>query len=239
MGRLGVRPEAAREFVLGLSALAGLVVEGVFTHLAASDLADPGFTNRQVSVFSGVIEGLAAAGVRPRWVHASNSAAILNHPAARFDLVRAGITLYGLDPSDEVPCPAGCEPALAWKATVAQVKRLPAGHGVSYGPEYVTTAPETLAVLPVGYADGYRRVPKNVNEVLVHGQRVPVRGRVCMDQIVIGVSAVPGVRQGDEVVLLGRQGSEQLSAEALGSRWGTINYDVTSGIMARVPRVYR
>jgi alanine racemase len=109
---------------------------------------------------------------------------------------------------------------------------------VSYGPEYVTAAPETVAVLPVGYADGYRRVPKNVNQVLLHGRRVPVRGRVCMDQIVVSVSSLPDVRVGDEVVLLGTQGGERISAEELGQRWGTINYDVTSGVMARVGREY-
>jgi alanine racemase len=239
MGRLGVLPEAGLELLRALGRLEGLVVEGLFTHLAASDVADPAFTHKQVSVFAGMVDGLTAAGLRPRYVHASNSAAAIAHPAARFDLVRSGIVLYGLDPSDDVPCPPGCEPALAWKASVAQVKTLPAGHGVSYGPEYTTPAPETVAVLPVGYADGYRRVPKNVNQVLIGGTRAPVRGRVCMDQIVVGVSGVPGVRQGDEVVLLGRQGGEQMSAEALARRWGTINYDVTSGILARVPRLFR
>lgn len=239
MGRLGVLPAEAPGLAQALCDLEGLAVEGLFTHFAAADVADPASTRAQIAAFDGVLGALSAAGRRPPLVHAANSAGVLAHPAARYDLVRSGIALYGLDPSDDVPCPPGLRPALTWKAQVAQVKTLPTGHGVSYGPEYVTRAAETVAVLPVGYADGFRRVPKNVNEVLVGGQRAPVRGRVCMDQIVVGVSHVPGVRQGDEVVLLGRQGSEQIRAEDVARRWGTINYDVTSGIMARVERVYR
>jgi alanine racemase len=239
MGRLGVLSPDAPALLRALRGLDGLDVEGLFTHLAASDLADQSSTLAQLRALDDVLGALGAAGLRPPIVHAANSAAVVRRPEARYDLVRSGIMLYGLDPSDDVPCPPGFSPALAWKTRVAQVKNLPPGHGVSYGPEYITRTAETVAVLPVGYADGYRRVPKNVNEVLVGGQRAPVRGRVCMDQIVIGVSHVPGVRVDDEVVLIGRQGAETISAEALARRWGTINYDVTSGIMARVQRVFR
>jgi alanine racemase len=238
MGRLGVLPADALDFVRALRGLAGLSVDGLFTHFAASDMADQASTLAQIAALDGVLGALSAAGLRPSCVHAANSAAVVRQPNARYDLVRSGIMLYGLDPSDDVPCPPGFRPVLTWKTVVAQVKILPAGHGVSYGPEYATAAQETVAVLPVGYADGYRRVPKNVNSVLVGGQRAPVRGRVCMDQCVAGVSHVPGVRVGDEVVLLGRQGAEQLRAEEVARRWGTINYDVTSGIMARVERFF-
>ena len=172
-------------------------------------------------------------------MHAANTAGVIEYPSARYDLVRSGIAIYGLDPSDDVPCPPGFIPALTWKARVIQVKTLPPGHGVSYGAEYVTTTTETVAVAAAGYADGFQRVPKGANEVLVGGQRRPVRGRVCMDQVVVGVDDVPGVRVGDEVVLLGRQGEETISASDVARRWGTINYDVVSGIMARVERVYR
>jgi alanine racemase len=238
MGRLGVLPAEALALFRALAALDGLRVEGVFTHFAASDVADPAFTRQQIAAFDGVLTALTAAGLRPPLVHASNSAGLFGFPAARYDLVRAGIALYGLDPSSDVPCRPGFRPALAWKASVAQIKTLPAGHGISYGPEYTTTAPETVAVLPVGYADGYRRVPKNVNEVLIGGRRAPVRGRVCMDQIVVSLDGIDGVRAGDEAVLLGSQGHERLSAEELARRWGTINYDVVSGVMARVGREY-
>ena len=238
MGRLGVAVQDGPAFVRGLNGLDGLEVDGLFTHFAASDTTSLASAEAQVARFDGALQALEAAGLRPRWVHAANSAAIWRLPAARYNLVRAGIALYGLDPSPEAPCLPGFSPALAWKARVVQVKTLPPGHGVSYGAEYVTKTDERVAVVPAGYADGYRRVPKNVNEVLVGGRRAPVRGRVCMDQMVIGVNDVPGVKVGDEVVLLGQQGAERITAEDLARRWGTINYDVTGGIMARVERVY-
>lgn len=230
MGRLGVLPAEAPGLLQMLRALDHVEVEGVFTHFAGSDLADLTSARDQLAKFESVLGAIE----RPRLVHACNSAGAFALPTARFDLVRMGIALYGLNPSDDVPCPPGFRPALAWKARVAQVKVLPPGHGVSYGAEYVTTETETLAVVPVGYADGFRRVPKNVNEVMLRGQRARVRGRVCMDQIIVGVSHLPEVRAGDEVSLVG----PDLTADEVARRWGTINYDVTSGIMARVPRVY-
>jgi len=238
MGRLGVLPNAALEFVSAVSQLAGLTVEGLFTHFAGSDLADLTSAQAQLKQFEAIVATLTARGQRPPVIHAANSAAAFALPAARYDLVRMGIALYGLHPSDEVPCPPSFIPALTWKARVAQVKTLPAGHGVSYGAEYRTTQPERVAVIPVGYGDGFRRVPKNVNEVLLHGQRAKVLGRVCMDQIIVGVNHLPAVAPGDEVVLVGKQGEAEISAEAVARRWGTINYDVVTGIMARVERRY-
>jgi alanine racemase len=235
MGRLGVLPEAAPEFIHAVRQLEGVEIEGIFTHFACADFTDQTSTREQLRKFEGVLSALSEIGLRPPLVHAANSAAALTLPEARYDLVRMGIALYGLHPSDDVPCPPDFIPALSWKARVVQVKTLPPDHGISYGSEYVTTATETLAVVSVGYADGYRRIPKNVNQVLIHGQRALVRGRVCMDQIVIGVSHIPDVRTGDEVILVG----PGMSAEEVARRWGTINYDVTSGIMARVPRVYK
>ena len=238
MGRLGIAAEDGPAFVRALHGQAGLVVDGLFTHFAASDTASLASAQAQAARFEAALQAVGAAGLRPRWVHAANSAAIWRLPEAHYNLVRAGVALYGLDPSAEAPCPSGFRPALSWKAQVVQVKTLPAGHGVSYGAEYVTQATETVAVVPAGYADGYRRVPKGVNEVLIGGRRVPVRGRVCMDQLVVGVDGAPGVRVGDEAVLLGQQGAERITADDLARRWGTINYDVVSAIMARVARVY-
>jgi alanine racemase len=230
MGRLGVRPAEAPALLAALRQLPHLTVEGLFTHFAGSDLADLTSAQRQVAEFEAVL----AASPRPALVHVCNTAGALALPNAHFDMVRMGIGLYGLNPSAEVPLPSGFQPALTWKAQVAQVKTLPPGHGVSYGAEYVTATTETVAVIPVGYADGYRRYPKNVNDVLIHGQRAQVRGRVCMDQIIVGVSHIPAVQAGDEVILVG----PSLPADEVAQRWGTINYDVTSGIMARVPRRY-
>lgn len=242
MGRLGLLPEAAPDFVSSLGNLKSIEVEGVFTHFASSDEADQSSALRQLAKFENVLSALTARGVRLPLVHAANSAAAIALPAARYDLVRTGIALYGLAPSPEVPCPPDFIPALSWKARVTQVKTLPAGHGVSYGSEYVTKNEETIAVVPVGYGDGYRRVPRGshyMNEVLIHGQRAKVLGRICMDQFVTGISHIPGVRAGDEVVLVGKQGEAEISADEVARRWGTINYEVITGIMARVPRVYR
>jgi alanine racemase len=236
MGRLGVLPEEALEFTRAMSQQGAVEVEGVFTHFARADEIDLGSAHAQLVKFQGVLSALSSAGLRPPLVHAANSAAALTLPEARFDLVRSGVALYGLHPSNNVCCPLGFTPALTWKASVAQVKTLPPGHGISYGSEYVTPAKETVAVVTAGYADGFRRIPGN--EVLLHGQPAPVRGRVCMDQLTIGVSHIHNVRLGDEVVLVGRQGVANLRAEEVARRWETINYEVVCGISARVPRIY-
>ncbi len=237
MGRLGVLPEEAVDVVRALGRLEAVVVEGIFTHFARADETDHGSARAQLAKFEAVLGGLAAAGLRPPLIHAANSAAALTLPEARYDLVRAGIALYGLHPSGEVRCPEEFAPALTWKACVAQVKTLPPGHGISYGSEYVTSTHERVAVVTAGYADGFRRILGNA--VLLHGQSAPVRGRVCMDQFVVGISHIDDVRVGDEVVLVGRQGAAALSAEEVARRWGTINYEVVCGIAGRVPRIYR
>jgi alanine racemase len=155
-------------------------------------------------------------------------------------LVRSGIAVYGLDPSPQVRCPPGFRPALAWKTQIAQVKELPPGSYVGYGAAYRTTGRQRIAVIPVGYADGFRRAPRHWGEVLVRGQRAAIVGRVSMDQAMIDVTHIAGVRQGDEVVLIGRQsgpaGEDQITAEEVARRLGTINYEVVSAILPRVPR---
>jgi len=160
----------------------------------------------------------------------------LQPPTSNLQLVRAGIAVYGLDPSPAVRCPPDFRPALAWKTQVAQVKELPAGSYVGYGATYRTAGAERIAVIPVGYADGFRRSPQHWGEVLVRGRRAPIVGRICMDQTMINVTDIPGVRQGDEVVLIGRQGTDRITAEEVAAKLGTINYEVVSAILARVPR---
>ncbi len=235
MTRLGALPTDAANLARRILDEPALELDGLFQHFAASDSTDKASARGQLNRFNDV---LAALPVRPRIVHACNSAGALTLPEARFDLVRTGIAFYGLDPSDEVPVPPDFRPALAWKAKVSLVKSVPAGTGVSYDHQYVTTTPETLAIVPVGYADGYRR-KLGINEVLIGGLRAPVRGRVCMDQVIVGVTHIPNVAVGDEVVVLGPQGADALTAEELARRWGTNNYDVVAGILARVPRRYR
>jgi alanine racemase len=240
MGRLGLRaedPEAIATFIAELHTLPGLIVEGIFTHFAKADTLDQTHARSQLHRFARVLSLLEAHGLRPPLVHAANSAATLTLPEARYDMVRPGIALYGLAPSSEVPLPPGFRPALAFKTQVAQVKEIPTGEGISYGATYVTTAPTRIAVLPVGYADGFRRAPRNWGEVLIRSQRAPILGRVCMDQCMVDVTHIPQARMGDEVVLIGRQGPATLTAEEVAERLGTINYEVVAEILARVPRV--
>ena len=215
----------------------GVEVEGIFTHLATADSADQTYALRQLARFDAVLDALDARGLRPPIVHAANSAATLTLPQSRYSLVRPGIAIYGLAPSDEVPLPAGFQPALAFKTQVAQVKDIPAGEGISYGATYITQRETRIAVLPVGYADGFRRAPATWGSVLIHGQEAPLIGRVCMDQCMVDVSHIPDVRRGDEVVLIGRQGEATLTAEEVARRLGTISYEVVSALLARVPRV--
>lgn len=240
MARLGLRAEdipAILDFFEALRSLPGLIVEGIFTHFATADSTDQTYARRQLERFQRVLDALTARDLRPPLVHAANSAAMLTLPESRFDMVRPGIAVYGLAPSDEVRLPEGFRPALAFKTQVAQVKEVPTGEGVSYGATYITTKPTCIAVLPVGYADGFRRAPTNWGEVLIRGKRAPLVGRVSMDQCMVDVTEIPGVRQGDEAVLIGRQGEDELTAEAVAERLGTISYEVVAELLARIPRI--
>ena len=236
MGRLGLLPDEVLPFVQELQRLPNLVLEGIFTHFSVAD-SDPEFTRWQLDRFQQVLGKLVEAGIRPPLAHAANSAAVLTLPESHLDMVRPGIALYGLHPSPQVRCPQDFRPALRFKTQVAQVKTLSPGSYVGYGNTYQTSGEQRIAVIPVGYADGFRRAPRHWGEVLVRGQRAPIVGRVSMDQTMIDVTAIPGVRQGDEVVLIGEQGDEQITAEQVAERLGTISYEVVSEILARVPRV--
>jgi alanine racemase len=242
MNRLGVQPDDAPALLAGLRELPRLHVEGVFTHFATSDELDRSFAELQFSRFSAVLAQLAAAGLRPPVAHAANSAALLTMPHTHLDLVRSGIALYGLDPDcEQCPLPAGFTPALSWKAIVTRAGALEPGDSVSYGREFVAAQPRRVAAIPVGYADGFPRKPYTWGSVLLRGQPAPILGRVCMDQTVIDVTQIEAasgpVRQGEEVVLIGRQGNAGISAEEASARIHTNNYDVVSRILARVPRV--
>jgi alanine racemase len=239
MNRLGLLPQTVGDFLMMLRDFRHITVEGLMTHFATSD-TDREFAHLQFTRFTRLLDELAAAGLRPPLAHAANSAATLFMPETHLDMVRCGIALYGLDPDvDAAPLPPGFCPALSWKAQVAQVSFLQPGDAVSYGREFVAEQPMTVAVVPVGYADGFPRRPTTWGSVLIHGAEAPLLGRVCMDQFVVDVTAIAAqtpVRQGDEVVLIGRQGDRALSAAEVGRRLGTINYDVVSRILPRVPR---
>ncbi|MGH2460986.1 MAG: alanine racemase [Chloroflexota bacterium] len=236
MGRLGLLPADVPAFVTAVRAIPEIEIEGIFTHFASADASDPAPTLAQIARFDAVLAEIGRDGWRPRYVHAASSAAIFRFPEARYSMVRAGIALYGLDPSGAVRCPEGFRPALTFKTLVAQAKSLPAGSPISYGGTFVTARPSRIAVLPVGYGDGFRRSPHNWREVIVRGRRAPIVGVVCMDMCMIDVTDVPGVRVGDEVVLIGRQGAEEITAAEVARALGTIPYEVVTQILARVPR---
>lgn len=236
MSRLGAPPEEAVALLQELAATPGVTLEGLFTHFARADEPEDPTTAEQERLFREVLAEAQAAGLRPPLVHAANSAAALTRPSARFDMVRAGIALYGLAPSEQVPLPDGFRPALTWKARLTSVRTLPPGTGVSYGHVYRTQGWERIGVVPVGYGDGFRRVEGNV--VLVRGRRVPVVGRVCMDQVMVRLDDVPEAQVGDEVVLIGAQGEAAIPVEEVARAWGTVHYEVTCGLSARVPRLY-
>jgi alanine racemase len=239
MHRLGVHADQVGEFVADLHTIAGIEVAGLFTHFACADDPSPAgvaATDRQVASFRRVIAGLEADGNLPPVVHAANSAGLLCRDDARFDLVRPGIAVYGLPPGPDVPVP-DFHPVLAWKSQVAQVHDLAVGESVGYGHTWTATRPSRVATVPVGYADGFRRDPATWRHVLVRGRPAPLAGRVSMDQISVDVTDVAGVRRGDEVVLIGRQGGEELPATLVADWLGTSCYEVVSEILARVPRV--
>jgi alanine racemase len=236
MSRLGAPVPQAYDLLQELSGVPGVDVEGIFTHFARADEPDDPTTAKQERTFMDLLAEAESAGLRPRIAHAANSAAALTRPSTHLDMVRIGIALFGMSPSPAVKLLDGMRPALAWKARLTHVETYPPNSGVSYGHHYRTAAAERIGVVPVGYGDGYRREPGN--RVLIHGQQVKVVGRVCMDQLMVNLDELPQAQVGDEVVLIGQQGDEQISAEDLASRWGTFNYEVVCGLSARVPRMY-
>ncbi|NIM96241.1 MAG: alanine racemase [Anaerolineales bacterium] len=236
MSRLGAPPDLAYSLVQRLGQDPGVFVEGIFTHFACADEPEKPVTAHQERQFLDLMAEIEAAGLRPPLVHAANSAAALTRPTSRLDMVRIGIALYGLNPSKQVSLPSGFQTSLTWRARLSAVFNLPPGRGISYGHDYITKGHETIGVVPVGYGDGFRRAVENY--VLVHGQRIPVLGRVCMDQIMVRLDGISNPQVGDEVVLIGTQGDSTIRAGDLAENWGTVNYEVTCGLSARVPRIY-
>jgi alanine racemase len=236
MGRLGIFPENAAEFISQVAQMNAINIEGLFTHFASADEPQKSTTDEQIFRFNRLLSELEKLGIRPPIVHAGNSAGSLYYPQAWYDAVRPGNAIYGLNPSQEAPLPEGFEPALAWKTRLTSVKTLPPGSGISYNHRYVTQSFEKIGASAVGYADGLRRKLDNV--ALVRGHRVKQVGIVCMDQTMWQLDDVPEAQVGDEVVLIGQQGDERITAEEVAASWGTINYEVVCGLSARVPRYY-
>lgn len=236
MGRLGLLPHEAAVGIEAISALDGIQVEGVFTHFSCAD-SDPDYTREQLQRFKQVIAGQDAP-----WLHASNSAGALDYPEAHLNLVRLGIALYGLSPYAPAEPRSSLvrqlRPALSFKTRIASLKTLPDGAAVGYGARYHCEGPRCVAVIPVGYGDGFRRTPHNFGEVLVRGQRAPILGGVCMDQCMIDVTHIAGAQIEDEVVLIGEQGGARITADEIAARLGTVNYEVVTALTARPHRTY-
>ena len=235
MHRVGLWPPGDAPAFGGRILDAGLEIEGVWTHFADSELDDEG-TRRQLSLFRTAVEALAANGIHPPVVHAANSGATIRLPETHLDLVRPGAAVYGLDPGGGIARGLGLRPVLSWRSAVTMVKRLPAGERVSYGGRYELERTSTIATVPVGYDDGYPRTAEGA-EVLIGGARRPVAGTITMDQIVVDCGDAH-VAPGDEVVLIGAQGDERITADELAERAGTIARAIATGIGKRVPREY-
>jgi len=237
MHRVGVWPPAAAAGFARAVVAAGLELEGLWTHFACSE-EDEALTRRQLGELVAVNDELRAGGGQTRYLHAANSAATILYPETHLDMVRPGAAIYGIDPGGGLAARAGLRPALTWRSAVTMVKRLRAGEAVSYGHRYRLERDANVATVPVGYEDGYARVLSSRADVLIRGRRHRVAGTVTMDQILVDCGD-HDVTPGDEVVLIGQQGGERITAEELAGLIGTIGYEVVTTISERVPREYR
>lgn len=241
MTRIGIRPdEEGAAFVKEALSCENLVVEGIFTHFSKADETDKAFANGQLRSFlSFVAKCEEENDYKFKFVHCSNSAGIIDMPDANLDLVRAGIILYGMWPSEDVSKDAvDLEPVLSLKSHIVYVKDVEAGIPVSYNGTYITERTTRIATIPVGYADGYPRNLSNTGTVIIAGKRAPIIGRVCMDQFMVDVTGIPECKEGDEVTLIGRDGSEWITIEELGAVSGRFNYEFACEIGKRTPRVF-
>jgi len=235
-GRIGVSLSNAAGFIQQVSKKSGLLVDGIYTHFASSDV-DPDYTQTQAQAFLAVIRSAAAQDIHPRWVHMANSSALLRFPETHGTLVRPGLAYYGVPPYPRAQNVVSLTPALTWKSRVIFLKKVPEGSSISYARAWITKRPTRVATMAVGYADGLPRLFSNKGQVLVGGRRVPILGRVTMDMTMVDVTDLPDCHVGDEAVLLGRQGTEEITAHDLAEWAQTSPYEILCGIGARVPRL--
>ena len=238
MGRTGVPYQRALKLIKEIIKIPELVVEGIFTHFSTADEENKSFTKEQIRRFKGVLEKLEGEKIDIPLRHAANSAGILNFPESYFNMVRPGLALYGIYPSEYVSRSLDLHPVMSLKSKVTYLKRVKKGATISYGKTYVTNKKTTIAILPIGYEDGYNRLLSNKGEVLIKGKRVRIAGRVCMDQTILDVGQVFDVKVGDEVVLIGEQEGERVSVEEIAKKVDTVPHEVVCRIAGRVPRIY-
>lgn len=239
MGRIGVWHENCVPLLEKISRVKGVRLQGLASHFAAADDPDPAFTRMQLERFVGVVDQLAARGIKIPLRHIANSGALINLPESRLDMVRPGIMLYGVYPAEHLKEAVELKPALSLKTRVAYLKTAEAGRTISYARTHTVKKRTRIATLPIGYGDGFSRTHSNRGEVLIREKRAPIVGIVTMDQLMVDVGGIEGVEVGDEAVLIGRQGEERITAEEAAARIGTISYEVLAQLGKRVSRVYR
>lgn len=244
MGRIGVRTEDREACLAELSAILeqpGVQIEGLFTHFAVADEDDPdntAYTDHQEEAIFEIEAALRAKGTQLRHVHCMNSAAICYRNQPKSTLARAGIIMYGLKPNAALPMPLDIRPVLSLRSRISHIKTVAPGTCISYGRTYRTTQEQRIATVTIGYADGYSRLLSGKGEVLVHGVRCPIVGRICMDQLMIDIGAVPDAKIGTKVTLIGCDRGECITADEVAGMYGTIGYEVVCGISKRVPRIF-
>jgi alanine racemase len=240
MGRVGLQPDnESVEIIKEISNLASLKIKGIFTHFATADEINKNYTQMQFDKFNWICTKLEEQGIKIEVKHCGNSATIIDLPTMHLNMVRAGIMMYGLAPSNEVMLnKLELKQVMSLKVRITHIKEIEAGQSVSYGRRFTADKKTMIASLPIGYADGYTRLLTGKAEALVKGQRVPVVGSICMDQCMIDVTGIEDVKVGDEVVLFGHQGEEYISIDEVAKKLGTINYEIVCMISRRIPRVY-
>lgn len=240
LSRLGFQvTEKAADEIAQIASMPHMVMEGIFTHFAKADARDKTMARQQLEKFQEMRNLLSSRQVDIPLVHSSNSAAIIDMPEAHMSLVRAGISLYGMWPSDEVQKEnLDLQPVLSLKSRIVFLKELEPGRAISYGASYKTTKKQRIATIPVGYGDGYPRSLSNKGYVLLHGKKAPICGRICMDQFMVDVTHIPEAEEGDVVTLVGKDGRERISMEEIGEVSGRFNYEFACDLGKRIPRVY-
>jgi alanine racemase len=237
MERIGVTHKFAVEFVKRVAQMKNIEIVGLYSHFATADEGDKSFTHTQLERFDAIITQLKKFGIEIPLTHIANSGSIADIQGATFDMVRPGISLYGIYPSRHVSKSLQLKPALSLTSKVVFIKRVPSNTGISYGLKYYTPGDANIVTVPIGYGDGYSRLLTNKGEVLIRGKRYPVVGAVCMDQLMVNVGD-DKIENGDEVILIGKMGNEEITATEVAEKIGTIPYEITCMINARVPRLY-
>ncbi|WP_302610245.1 alanine racemase [uncultured Mitsuokella sp.] len=236
MGRIGIRPEEIGALAAAVKKLPNIEIEGMFSHFAMADCKDKTYTKGQLEKFEQALAEVKKAGVDLKLRHIAESAAILEIPEAHYDMVRAGVIQYGMWPSEEVTHPIDLKPVMKLCAKVVFLKTVHKGESIGYGRQFIAERESRIATLPIGYADGYIRAYSNGGSVSFGGRRAPIAGRVCMDQVMVDVTDLPDIKEGDTAVLFG---DEDITADEAAKWLNTINYEVTCLVSPRVPRVYK